>query len=121
MYQLARLSQWPQRPSQILNLSGEGFSPAQCLDFDFAVGDFWDWLREKQDEQVPVPAGPELRKGMKLGPKYQTLEQIFELYGAPEPTYRIDPEVEEFDFEAFHAAWDDLGDDEEWNDEPEFD
>jgi hypothetical protein len=107
MFQLARLSQWPRRPSELLNLSGEGYSPEQCLDYDFAVGDYWDWLKAKQDEQKPVREQRELPRGYAWGPKYDTMEQIFDLFDRPAQSFCMDEAVRDFDLDAFYDSWGD--------------
>lgn len=80
-----RLCQLPRRPSELWALSDSGYSPAICLDFDFAVLDYWDDYQRHANEEKPVPAPKPLGKGMALGPKYKTNEEIFLLYAPPEP------------------------------------
>jgi hypothetical protein len=72
MYRTARLAQWPHRPSTLWNLRAEGYDPAQCLDFDFAVLDWWDRFEgfRKAQKRTVVPASARLGKNQMWAPEY---------------------------------------------------
>lgn len=61
---------------------GTTFSPVEAWDFDNAVLDFADWFEARTNEQKIVPdRGLKPKKGQTVGAKYETLNQIFALYG----------------------------------------
>lgn len=69
----------PRRPSEVLQLGKRGISDEACLDFDLALVWFDGWVREKQGEQV-WGAPDDTHRGQVQRPKYQSLDQILELY-----------------------------------------
>jgi hypothetical protein len=88
----------------------EGFSPEDCLDFDFSVVDFWEWIEARQAERKPVPESsadrlPNKGKGWTWGPRYDSMNEIFELFTSGSDPYGMDPEVAAIDVTASLAAW----------------
>lgn len=51
-----------------------------CLDFDFAVVDWWEWFERRAGERVVGrDPSPKLKRGQTMVPKY-TIGDIFDLY-----------------------------------------
>lgn len=98
MRRTMQLSQLPRRPSEIWNLAQSGLSPERCLDFDFAVLDFWDWFQHKSEEKVIVKdRGKQPKKGETWGHKYPTVEDVLKQYYAERDVSRtVSAEFEEF-------------------------
>lgn len=78
--------------SEILDLSGAGWSPAACLDFDLGIEDFDLWLETRAEETVEKDAPPERKTRKVRVPKYRTLRDLLAL--RDEEAERIAPEVE---------------------------
>lgn len=78
------LAQLPQRPSDLWSLPKLGYSPQQCLDFDFALVDFWEWYKSKSEEQVQRRQRPsdKLKDGYTWVRKYETVDEVLKLYYA---------------------------------------
>ena len=51
-----------------------------CLDFDFAVVDWWEWFEHRASERVVGrDPSPKLKQGQAMVPKY-TIGDILDLY-----------------------------------------
>ncbi len=92
-----------------MNLPSQGYNPALCLDFDFAVVAFHGWFEGKANEQKPVPEPPPLRKRHVMGARYTDAGQILALYGADSGGNGMDPIVvglTDEDLAGFMDGWD---------------
>lgn len=78
-------------PSQILRLAENRIPDTTIYDFDSAVGLFTRWFDGKLEEKRPgQPKGPKLGKGQEWVPKYETQDDVFDLYGRDDDAERID-------------------------------
>jgi hypothetical protein len=88
-------------------------SAATCLDFDFAVVDFWDWYERTREERVKArqSKAEELSRGQVWAPKYKTVEAILALYGATdgEGVAHDDTEFDDVDMDALFSMFTDGG------------
>lgn len=76
------------------------------LDFDLAVIAFIRWEERKQNEQTIVSDEGERhpRPGQRWGPKFVTMEEIWDLYGAAERRAAAhDPDVDLIDLDRVQA------------------
>lgn len=65
-----------------MELPDDGYSPAACLDFDFAVNDFWVMVESRREERVKTAISPKdrLKQNQYWGPKYRSDSEILDLY-----------------------------------------
>jgi hypothetical protein len=92
-----------------MNLSSQGYSPDLCLDFDFAVVAFHQWVEAKTNEQKQVSAPPPLRPRHVMGSRYTDMGQILALYGPNAGGNGLDPIVAgltDEDLADFIDGWD---------------
>jgi len=92
-----------------MNLPSQGYNPALCIDFDFAVVAFHGWFEGKANEQTQVPEPPPLRKRHVMGARYTDAGQILALYGNAEAGLVLDPIVAgltDDDLAGFMDGWD---------------
>jgi hypothetical protein len=77
-----------------LNLPGDGYEPDQCLDFDFAVMDWWDRFDAYRREQKLVTP-PKTNRHQIAVPKYDSDAEILQAhYGLGGPgAQTVDPVV----------------------------
>jgi hypothetical protein len=84
MHKTALLARLPNRPSDLWSLPSLGYTPSQCLDFDFAIVDFWQWYEATSEEQVQrrIKSSDKLKDGHQWVKKHPTVDEILKQYYA---------------------------------------
>lgn len=112
MYDLCQLANWLKlRPSELMELRTEGYSPAQCLDFDQACASFWHYVENRREQQVKAKlrAEDKLGKNETWKPKYASDQEILRTYYPEDFATPLDPVVQAMtpaDLEAILDTWD---------------
>lgn len=100
-------------PSERMRLSAQEYSDATCLDFDFAVCDYGQWVEAKikETDSVPLTEAEKKAKPTKQVPKY-TLAKILGLEDDEEAAaylgaVRTNPDAPRLDLSRFRMSGDD--------------